>query len=79
MLEAVAAAGTFQARLGKKNASGGPAADEAELAAVHEELDNKVNKWNAFADKGGQQGRFIRAADYADQWFEAEDLSLIHI
>eukprot|EP00969_Alexandrium_andersonii_P146966 6499047-Alexandrium_andersonii.AAC.1 len=56
MLEAVAAAGAFQAWLGKKNASGGPAADEEELAAVHEELDDKVNAWNAFADQGTSRG-----------------------
>eukprot|EP00969_Alexandrium_andersonii_P009795 427806-Alexandrium_andersonii.AAC.1 len=72
MLEAVHAAGTFQAWLGKKNAPGAEV-DEEELAAVHGDLDNKVNTWNAFADKGGQQGRFIRSADYADHWFDAED------
>eukprot|EP00969_Alexandrium_andersonii_P331916 14668835-Alexandrium_andersonii.AAC.1 len=72
MLEAVHAAGTFQAWLGKKYEPGAEV-DEEELAAVHEDLDNAVNKWNTFADKGDQQGKFIRAADYADQWFDEED------
>eukprot|EP00969_Alexandrium_andersonii_P110603 4880982-Alexandrium_andersonii.AAC.1 len=69
MVAAVKACGSFQSWLGKRNvdaSEAGAAADQEEGHELHEELDNNFNKWNAFEDKGDQQGQFIRAADYDD-------------
>eukprot|EP00969_Alexandrium_andersonii_P299450 13239358-Alexandrium_andersonii.AAC.1 len=76
MVAAVKACGSFQTWLDKRDvdaSAAGAAADQEEGHTHHEELDNKLNKWDAFEDKGDQPGQFIRAADYDDNWFDAED------
>eukprot|EP00969_Alexandrium_andersonii_P039337 1724039-Alexandrium_andersonii.AAC.2 len=52
MLEAVAAEGSFKHWLEKQNAS---ADDEEQMITRHEDLEDKFNKWRAFADKGASR------------------------
>ena len=46
--------------------------DEPEGAKLEAEFMEASNTWQAFADRGADQGDFIKASDFTDEWFNEE-------
>jgi hypothetical protein len=80
MVQGIKAAGNFQVWMSNQaealqvcGTDGPGETDEQECVRVDADMDEKMNVWRAFDDKGGDQTKWCKAADYSDTLFQNEE------